>query len=49
MKKIVLYDGEFEITLRELITSLAIVFLMVAFGFFIHSNIHNSILEKNEK
>lgn len=49
MKKIVLYDGDFELTLRELVVSLAIIFLMVAFGLFIHSNIHNSILEKNEQ
>lgn len=49
MKKIIFSNYDMEITLREVIASLAIIFVMIAIGFSIHSNIHDSILEKNER
>ena len=49
MNNIVIYDGHFKLTLRELLASLAIVFLMITFGFFIHGKIHDSAMETNER
>lgn len=40
--------GEFEITKREVLVSVAIFFLMLAIGFLISQNIASSIDEKNE-
>lgn len=49
MKKIIFSNDFIEITLREVIASLAIIFTMIAFGFFIHSNIHDGVMERNER
>ena len=41
--------GDFTITKREILVSIAITFILIGIGFFISSTIQNSIYEKNEK
>lgn len=41
--------GDFTITKREILVSIAITFILIGIGFLINSAIQNSIYEKNEK
>lgn len=41
--------GDFTITKREILVSIAITFILIGIGFLISSTIQNSIYEKNEK
>lgn len=41
--------GNFTITKREILVSIAITFILIGIGFFISSTIQNAIYEKNEK
>ena len=43
-----MYKTDFEITKREVLSSIIIVLLMLIFGFFLHSKIQQNTLDKNE-
>lgn len=42
-------NGNFEITKRELILSIALVCVMLIIGFIIHNSISNAILTEHQK
>ena len=48
MKKVVIDAGDFEITQRELLFSIIIIFVMMATGFFISEKISTHVNEKNQ-
>ena len=44
-----IYDGEFQITKRELVFSIAIIAVMLMIGFIIHGNINDSLMLKYQE